>query len=512
MKRIINNAPSLTVATLRTPLTATLTLKADAGTLTQTMDEIKSVWSPSRRINPLILRPIFSVYDADQDRSLALTPTIRWYKNAVQDYDPTTGDGEITSLAPSSSYYKETANGDGTGSLTGRLVVRADVHYLTPVELICVATYTDNTRQQTYDEEQRVLLTTENSPDDIYLVELQTEPVVNYRPLKDSTSVRVITAKAQLGGQSLSWQSVVGLAVGAVDLGTLEWSYASSVFSASLPSGAKSGGAAVAAGYTQNQSLSSNKTLSTSGGTLRVKDSSYGTVSAFKSAISGTILFYELAEKTLDIDFAEAMERLTTFFWYANGVLIPTDGQYPGYVGGQGTESLTLDLDYIDGDTISVMLGTPVFADNGDGTRTVSLPTSPNAPTTDVVLVSWLWGHLDALPIGLGGSKVRERSGDKPFVAVVREDGVDVDASKVAEYVRLNWKSHATDANYSAVQDHGWGVRCVVPSSRLKQTGSVNVEVSPEIYTLGKLEIVTDDSGNSQVTDDVTGEPVIGRT
>ena len=516
MKRIINTAPPVAITTKRTPLTVTLSVGVVGdGTLTQAQDTAQSFWIPNRRNKPLILEPTFSVYDPDKNEIINVSPTIEWYLNAIQEYDSVTGDGKITSQTLSADYYLQTnsidqENNIGTGSLTGRLVVRKNVDYHTPVVIICVVSYTDNLRQQTYSAEGRVLLTSENKPEAFYRVDIETPATVKFRPLKDSSPLRTFKAFAQHGSVALPWENVVGKAIGAVSLGSLEWSYSNTVFSASLPAAALTTGGALCQGYTQDQSLSAEDTISTSDGNIRVKDASYNNATAFKKAVGGIFLFYELATKTVDMTFVEAMELITSFFWYADGVLIPTDGSFPGYVSGQGGESLVVNADFLDGVDIMVRVGMPEITDNVNGTKTIVMPTAPNCPARATRRLSWEWPHIDALPIGSGGNRVDELVATRHFSAVIRADNVDVEAAKRAEYIRLNWLTHSTDQNFSVKTDWGWGDEVVIPSASLIKTGYAQVEVIPEPYTLGAYEVLTDSNGNV-ITENDGSEPVWGR-
>lgn len=493
MKKIQNTAAPVVVTTQRTPLTVKLSVTADSGRLTQAQDEAQALWNPDRITNPLILKPTFSVYDPDQGTSTIIQPgtnnaEFAWYRESVSQ------ENLITSTTVTDLYYLET----GTGNVkTGRLVVRKNVSYNEPEKIICRVTYADNLRDYEYYAEESVLLTSENKPEEFYSVKIQDANPIVFSPLTDETSTKAITSLASKGDTPLVWSNVVGKSIGAVDLGTLTWTYSSSIFSASLPSPAKTTGSAVAAGYNQIQNLSVDDSISTSTGGIRVKDASYNNVNAFKKAVGGKILFYELATKTVDMAFEDAMALVTMFFWYCDDVLIPTDGTFPAYISGQGTETLTVDLDFIDGKNISVKLGMPTFEDSGGGIRTVVLPSTPNVPATDSVLVKWEWGKLSAIPIAKGASTVKQKSSDKPFFAVVKRNNVDVDDAKAEEYVRLNWKTHATDANYSVKTDYGWGKETIVPASALRKTGSVNVEVTPEMYTLGVMDRLIDDSSGS---------------
>lgn len=510
MRKILNNAPSMSISTNRSPLTVNLSIDVAAGTLTQAQDKMKHIWNPDRTLKgTLILNPIFTAYNPDTKTNVSAESGRAWYRRVFSNDGSAYTDTIITSTTPSDDYYKETTTGNVE---TGRLVIRKNVDYTTPEFIVCKVQYTDNVSSSTYEVEAMVTLTTENKPDEFYSVKIQESTTVTFSPLTDATSTKTIRAVAMLGNSLLDWNNVVGGSVGAVDLGTLTWSKSDTIFSASLPSSPLTSGGAVAAGYTQDQSLASDLTLSTSTGGIRIKDSNYSTASAFKAAMGGRILFYELSAKTVDKGFIESMQLLTTYFWYCDDELISTDGSFPAYISGQGSDSLTVDMDYLDGKTISVEIGMPVFTDN-EGVISVSLPLTTNTPARDMVLIAWDWGHLDALPVARGGSSVREKTLSKTFDARVRKDNVDVVDAKVQEYIRLNWKAHSTDANYGTTTDHGWGKTTIIEASTLRKTGNISSEVNVDIYTLGELALLTDDSpgGSGYVTDD-NGEYIVGRT
>jgi len=508
MKKIQNTAPPMMMSTQRSPLTVKLSVKAAAGRLTQAQDSALGLWNPDRTISPLILEPVFTAYDADKGVTVNANPVFVWYVGSVSNAN------KITSVTTSDNYYLETSS----NTQTGRLVVRKNVDYDDPVEIICVAKYTDNLHGDELTEQENVILTTSNSPEEFYAVNIGDNSTIVFSPLTADSSQKDISALVNRGTVVMAWDNLVGKAVGAVDMGTLTWSYSSSVFQANLPSTALTTGGAAAAGYTQDQSLSSNNTISTStSGKIRVKNSTFTSAADFKKAMGGRILFYELATKTVNTAFADAMAQLTTFFWYCDETLIATDGTFPGYVSGQGSETLTVDLDFISQKVISVRLGVPEIIDNA-GVKTVTLPLSSNAPATDSVLIAWEFDGLDALPLARGADAVKEQSRNKIFDAIVRKNNLDVSDEKVSEYIRLNWKSHSTDANYGTQTDHGWGPTTVIPASTLIKTGNTNVEVTTDIYTLGELDIlvddndvaITDDSGSATQSD--YGGYVVGRT
>lgn len=487
MKKIINTAPMAVVTTLHTPQTLLLTLKAASGTLTQAQDITQNLWSPDRTLTPLVLESVFSAYDPDTKSRVSAAASLKWYANDV----------EIQTTATDSDYYR--VDTDTGGIRAGSLVVRKNVSYTTPVTIRCEATYQGRT------EKDEVVLTSENKPDVFYMLDLMTPNVVKYRPLEDASPLKTFKAFVQHGDIPLSWDDVVGKSINAVELGTLTWSKSGTTFTAALATAAKTDGGAALAGYTQDQALAADKTVSTAtDGSVSVKDSTYSSADAFKKAMTGKILFYELATKTVSESFETAMLRLTGFFWYLDGELITADTF--GYVSGQGTEQLTLNADYIDGSAVSVRLAVPSVA-----TGQVVMPTTPSGPHAQSQLV-WEWPAVEVLAIARGGNAVHQFSAAKTFDSIVRTDGQDMtDATKRATYIQTRWYTHLTSAAQDVRTYYGYGASVSIPGSALRTTGGVNVEVNTEITLLGALRPTIDQATGNYVTDATTGEVVFSR-
>lgn len=227
------------------------------------------------------------------------------------------------------------------------------------------------------------------------------------------------------------------------------------------------------------------------------------------------------------------------YFWYYmnSGVwtLIPTNGTYAPYVSGQNTDTLTLSGDYIDHETIKVMIacegtytavGSPsgnpstngyfeqvatgVYAPSTDitvaaGKTYYTLSQTKNAPDCDAMAqtdIQRTFPRIEVLPYCTGGSAVEADDTSKTFRAVVSSGGVDMSDADREEYVRLNWKSKPTNTN--TVTDRGWGNECTIPASQLLQTGNTNVEVWADLGLLSPYELLVDDSpqGSGYVIDD----------
>ena len=471
MKKIINTAPMAVITTQHTPPTLSLTLKpvGQDATLTQAQDVAKNLWLPDRTINPLFIVPVFDAYDPDTKEHIAATPSYKWYVNGV--VVPSTN-------TPADDFYIVTVPQSDAGIIVGTLAVRKNTSYLVPLTIKCEATF------QTYTEDSEVLLTSENKPDVFYRIDLKTPAVVEYRPLTDDSTQKSFQAFVQHGDEALVWDDVVGKSINAVDLGSLTWNMTGSTFYATLSTKAKTDGGAALAGYTQDQDLAEDKTISTSTGNIRIKDAAYSTAAELKAAMDGKVLFYELATKTVQESFEEAMRKMTGFFWYLDTY---------GYVSGQGMETLVLDADYIDGSTISVRLAVPTFTDDG-----VTMPTSPTAPACAQSYLTWSWDEIDVMAIALGGSHVHQYSSQKEFSSVARINGKDMDSSR-RSHIRAVWYTHDTDAP-STAKEYGYhgtafgeAVDATIPAAALWRTGKVNVEVGLELYLKGYLHLVTDE-------------------
>lgn len=463
MKKIINTAPPVVVTSLHTPYSVLLTLRTVGtnATLTQAQDIAKNLWFPDRTIEPLFLVPVFSVYDTDKQEAVSAVPTLTWYVNGVV----------VNTSTPSESYYIITDAMADDDIPAGSLAVRKNVDYNEPVTVKCVATY----GAYTADSEQ--LLTSENKPNVFYRVDLKNASVVEYHPLLDESSQRTFQAFVQHSQDAVVWEEVIGKSINAVDLGSLTWNLSNGVFSASLQTAAKTDGGAVLAGYTQDQTLADDKTISTSNGNIRIKDAAYSSAADFKAAMDGKVLFYELATKTVQEDFLTAMRKVTGFFWYLDGQLITKDTY--GYVSGQGMETLVLDADYIDKSVISVRIAVPVFTDDG-----VTMPTVPSEGASAQSTLVWEWEHIDVMPIALGGSSVHRYSSQKVFNSIARVNGEDATSTQ-RSHIRTVWYTHDTDKPYTNKTYYGSGESVTLPASAMFRTGKVNVEVGLDLYLLG---------------------------
>ena len=473
MKKIINTAPMAVITTQHTPWSVLLTLKPlDNGTYTQAQDVTKNLWSPDRRITPLVIEPVFSAYDKDMNQEVTVEPAYVWYVN---------GSVVPPSATAADDYY---IIGQGSELKAGCLVVRKNVAFDEPVTIRCIATY------QEYTADETVLLTTENKPEIFYQVDVMTPNTVEFHPLTDATSQKTFKAFVQHGNEALVWENVIGKSINAVDLGSLAWSLSEGVFSAVLTTKAKTDGGAALAGYEQDQPLAADKTISTSDGDIRIKDAAYSSADDFRAAMYGKVLFYELATKTVNESFATAMRKTTGFFWYLDGELITKDTY--GYVSGQGMETLILDADYIDNSMISVKLAIPTFEGGSGDASTVTMPTSPSSNAKAQSGLVWIWDNVTVLPTAVGGNYVSQFSENKDFDSVAKVNAKDLTAAVRAKYIKTRWYTHATDDIQSVKTYYGYSSSVQIPVSALRRTSGINVEVGVDVYLLGYKHPVTD--------------------
>lgn len=182
------------------------------------------------------------------------------------------------------------------------------------------------------------------------------------------------------------------------------------------------------------------------------------------------------------------------YFWYLDGVLIPTDGSLAAYKEGQHTSSLKLDLDYIDSGDVSVRIAVGKNA------------TVPNVNAVDSRSIEWKVPKLTATPYSKSGSAVRNTGEVKEFEAIVQARGGDVDENHLKEFIRLNWQTKSTASETRT--NRGWGKHLTLTSGQLIQGGRANTEVGIDVYMLGIKEGIT--AGGEAVT--CNNEMVYART
>lgn len=448
MKRIINTSIPLVVTTLRKPLTISLTIAnsgADGGPLTQAQDTQKNpqVWIPNRQQYPLFLAPNFVAKNTENGETITNGYTIQWY---VEQGSTST---LVTSTNPGDDYYKECKGANNTGDETGRLVVRKNVDYRSPVTIKCVVSYTDNVENRLYHAEDSVSLTTTNLPDEIYTVAIQAPYVINYDPIYAKKSTTLANGAFQYGSKFR--------------------------FSAKTQLGKNDATAGVYYFWYIGGTL-----ITTGAGSTAIQYKAADQLPG-KGLGTDTII--------LDADYGDSFTvtvKVGTFEEVANPTGNPKTKGY--YEESGGVYSKT-------NDTTVNALKTYYTA-----------PSEPNQAAEDSRDLVWSWPDIDSMPVSLGGNAVRSNAGNKEFTAVVQADGVDVDDAITKEYVRLNWKRHAMNGN--TVVDMGWGKDVSVKNSDLNKTGGENVEVYADVYLLSANGRLVDDSSgiapdfNGYITDD----------
>ncbi len=232
-----------------------------------------------------------------------------------------------------------------------------------------------------------------------------------------------------------------------------------------------------------------------------IRDTSYDSYStaAFKTAMSGIILYYELA--TPEEYVLDPIQGFANFVWYGiqddNEVLIDT---LPYYVSGQNTKTLTVDAMY--GDNISVVLR----AKNGT--------TSELSPSKDFANLVWRIPDIDSTVVSRHGQAVRSDTKEMLFETAINSNGtVLTDAVKKAHLLQ-NWKYRKSTT--TTEKDAGYGLSTVIEAEELKNVKATsgptaNTLVFPYIYVKGPYEAVTLDDGTTPVTDSDGTTPIYAR-
>lgn len=218
MKKINNISAPLTITTRRPTVTSEFSIKvAGGGSLTQAEDTTysPSLYEPDRSIFPLILEPAFSAIDDSTKESLSTNAVYKWYVNeVVETWDSSKEEGLVPETLISGNYYLE--KDAESGIPTGRLVITKNVDYLTTVTIFCIVNYTDSIHSAIYKEEQHILLTTENKPEDFYDVNMLTPSPIIYNPFGDFTeeetdSTISIKADVTKGKEHLDEEQLAGI-------------------------------------------------------------------------------------------------------------------------------------------------------------------------------------------------------------------------------------------------------------------------------------------------------------
>ena len=165
------------ISTTHQPISVMVSVEqVGAAPLTQSVNQVSNEWNPDRTLNPLVLNPVVSACDPETGRTVLLTPTISW-KLARYDKDGKEKWALITAA------YDPSNPVDYAVTQSNQLVVRRNVSPDNPVVIVLGVAYTDPTSGRRLNKEEYVTLSSSNSPDPTYTVEILTENVVRYNPL-----------------------------------------------------------------------------------------------------------------------------------------------------------------------------------------------------------------------------------------------------------------------------------------------------------------------------------------
>lgn len=200
MKKIINTAPPVVVATSRTPLSGSLSITGNGGSLTQVYDAVKNSWEPEdRTTTPLILEPVISIIDPDTEQQVPITNMasveLKWFVN--------NSSVPVTSRTPSDDYYLETDDGTDTGTPTGNLVVRHNVGHSDNqcVPIMCELSFFDSGRSEQYTFNSEVMLTSEDKVQELLAIHLDNPAKVTFNPITSQSTQKTFKAKVLNGSR-----------------------------------------------------------------------------------------------------------------------------------------------------------------------------------------------------------------------------------------------------------------------------------------------------------------------
>ena len=453
MKRIINTSVPVVVATIRTPLSTSLTIRQsgeNGGPLTQAQDTQQNpqAWIPDRKLHPLILSADFVAKDTSTGEDIASGYEVKWY--TVNGETQT----QITTTTLGADYYLETD--EESGDLTGRLVVTKNVDYRQPITIRCIASYTDNLRQELYTAESTVTLSSTNMPDESYLVSIQAPAVVGYNPIYPKAGTTLASGALQNGSK---FRITAKTTLGSNDVsgGVYYFWY--------IDGDLLTGGTPLTNNLYKPQYDPENQLSGKGLGTdTIVLDMDYA--ADFKvQAMIGT--FSEVTSPT-------GNPKTKGYYEISSGSFIKTND--------------------------TTVNAAKVY---------YTAPSAPNLPCTDERRMKWTWPDIDNIPVSRSGNVVRSSSGMMEFEAMVQADGHDIDNTLVDEYIRLNWKTHAM--NSSTVEDAGWGREIAIDHSVLNRTGGEHVEVYADTCLLEAYAFVTDKEENGSLIIDDQGRYVVCR-
>lgn len=191
-------------------------------------------------------------------------------------------------------------------------------------------------------------------------------------PLRSAGSIhdRLVAGKSE-------W--TVERKVGSVDLGSLTWYYYSSgnepfmyTAATALPNIKPSTNALLCSAYKTNGSAGEKRIVSTSTTSIRIFDSSYTDPAAFKTAMSGVYLYYELATPTNDTPTSYSTIQLGTAFTV--GTELDSTFSMTSWDGAAEADTISVSRVNADGTT------TPLLTDGASGSGVVDKYAPLNTP------------------------------------------------------------------------------------------------------------------------------------
>jgi len=236
-------------------------------------------------------------------------------------------------------------------------------------------------------------------------------------------------------------------------------------------------------------------------GAITIYDATYDTSAAatFKTAMSGVMLYYELAEPIRYV--LDRVQPITDFIWYG----VDATGEHlvetmPYYKEGQGTDTIKVDAMY--GENINIMLRC---------TKTTG--SDVLSPSRAYASLAWRIPNVDIHTMSRNGSAVRSNTKNMVFEPIVNVKGDVIDELIKSEHMRFNWK-HRRDQE-TTENDDGWGQDKTLAKEQLinvrgSSNALANTLVYPVAYVMGAYEqVATSSSDNTPITDN--GEVVYDR-
>ena len=282
--------------------------------------------------------------------------------------------------------------------------------------------------------------------------------------------------------------------VGSVDLGSLTWGtrgdivFASSDNISDMKTGYEQGLSNILCAIyqrTQNYAGSRvdqlpNKTISIRPQykMLHVRDDSFNLdTQAFKSAMSGVLLYYEL--ETPQTYVLDPVQNPFIYKWFGidannNEVLAET---LPWYVSGQDTSKLRVDAMW--GEKINVVLR-------------AMMPTGALSPSKAYAALTWRIPDVDTTVISYNGSAVRSDTNSMTFGTIVNINGKNLEDSVKAANLRFKWvyRKNTTSQETVAGWSQGESDQITIQASNLRSVRAqdstlTSTLVFPYVYCLG---------------------------